>query len=52
MESLGFDLRNEALLAQSDKSNLRFYSNLDIKQWIQWFLNCLIIATKYIISIN
>jgi Fic family protein len=58
----------DMLLAQSDKSNQRFYSmsaqirterkeyyeilektqkgNLDITEWIQWFLNCLINALK------
>jgi Fic family protein len=58
----------DMLLAQSDKSNQRFYSmsaqirierkqyyeilektqkgNLDITDWIQWFLNCLIKALK------
>jgi len=58
----------DMLLAQSDRSNLRFYSmsaqirierkeyyeilektqkgDLDITQWIQWFLNCLINALK------
>ena len=58
----------DMLLAQSDKSNQRFYSvsaqiriqrkayyailektqkgNLDITEWIQWFLNCLILALK------
>jgi Fic family protein len=58
----------DMLLAQSDKSNQRFYSmsaqirierkeyyeilektqkgNLDITEWIQWFLNCLIKALK------
>lgn len=58
----------DMLLAQSDKSNQRFYSmsaqirierkeyyemlekaqkgNLDITEWIKWFLNCLINALK------
>ncbi|MDR6969530.1 Fic family protein [Flavobacterium arsenatis] len=58
----------DMLLAQSDKSNQRFYSmsaqirierklyyemlektqkgNLDITEWINWFLNCLINALK------
>ena len=58
----------DMLLAQSDKSNQRFYSmsaqirierkeyyemlehtqkgNLDITEWIQWFLNCLINSLK------
>jgi Fic family protein len=58
----------DILLAQSDKSNQRFYSmsaqirterkeyyemlektqkgNLDITEWIKWFLNCLINALK------
>ncbi|MFA9371410.1 MAG: Fic family protein [Labilibaculum antarcticum] len=58
----------DMLLAQSDKSNQRFYSmsaqirlerkqyyeilektqkgNLDITEWISWFLNCLITALK------
>jgi len=58
----------DTLLAQSDKSNQRFYSmsaqirierkeyyemlektqkgNLDITEWIKWFLNCLINALK------
>jgi Fic family protein len=59
---------SDMLLAQSDKSNQRFYSmsaqirierkkyyetleqtqkgNLDITEWIKWFLNCLINALK------
>ena len=59
---------SDMLLAQSDKSNQRFYSmssqireerkqyykilektqkgNLDITEWIMWFLNCLINALK------
>lgn len=58
----------DMLLAQSDKSNQRFYSmsaqirvqrkeyyemlektqkgNLDITEWMQWFLNCIINALK------
>lgn len=58
----------DMLFAQSDKSNLRFYSmsaqirierkeyyeilektqkgNLDITEWIKWFLNCLMNALK------
>ncbi len=59
---------SDMLLAQSDKSNQRFYSmsaqirierkqyyeilektqkgNLDITEWVKWFLNCLINALK------